>query len=68
MGENIVPCPDCGASIDAVAVICETNVCPECGTPARSSEVEDLFDKAGDDPDRSPEEVIDDSHALEVAE
>jgi len=65
MGENTVPCPNCGASIDAVAVICETNACPECGTPARSTEVADLFDMASDD-DRSPGEVIDQNHAPEV--
>jgi endogenous inhibitor of DNA gyrase (YacG/DUF329 family) len=62
---NTVPCPNCGAAIDAVAVICETGRCPECGTPARSTETADLFDKASD-PDRSPGEVIDQNHAPEV--
>jgi len=63
---NTVPCPNCGASIDAVAVICETGRCPECDTPARSTEVEDLFDMAGDDEDRSPGEAIADNYAPEV--
>jgi endogenous inhibitor of DNA gyrase (YacG/DUF329 family) len=65
MGENIVACPNCGDPIDAVAVICDSNACPECDTPARSTEVEDLFDMASDD-DRSPGEVIDQNHAPEV--
>jgi len=60
------PCPNCGASIDAVAVICEAGACPECDTPARSTDVEDLFDMASDDEDRSAEAVIADNHAPEV--
>ena len=59
--ENIVPCPACGESIDAVETICETGACPECRTG-----LDELFSEASDDPDRTPEEIIDESHALEV--
>ena len=31
--ENIVPCPACGESIDAVETICERGRCPECRVP-----------------------------------
>ena len=59
--ENIVACPACDEPIDAVDVICETGRCPECDTSVR-----DLFDAASDDPERSPEDIIDENHALEV--
>ena len=59
--ENIVACPACGERIDAVDVICETGRCPECRTSVR-----DLFDAASDDPERSPEDIIDENRALEV--
>ena len=59
--ENIVPCPACGESIDAVETICERGRCPECRTG-----LGELFSEASDVPDRTPEEIIDENHALEV--
>ena len=51
--ENIVACPACGESIDAVDVICETNACPECRTG-----LDDLFAAAsGESRDPTPEDV-----------
>ena len=75
--ENIVACPACDAEIDAVAVICRLGACPECDTPAsrhdytpaeaaRDDSPPTLFEIAGDDPERSPEQIIDDNHAFEV--
>ena len=59
--ENIVPCPACDEPIDAVETICETGRCPECRTG-----LDELFSEASDDPERSPEDIIDENHALEV--
>ena len=59
--ENIVACPACDDPIDAVETICETGRCPECRTS-----VQDLFDAASDDEPRSPEDIIEENHALEV--
>jgi len=44
MSKNIVPCPDCGHSIDAVSVSL-TGYCPECETP-----FSDLLDAPENDP------------------
>jgi RNA polymerase subunit RPABC4/transcription elongation factor Spt4 len=56
-------CPNCGEPLaDALAIIEDDGACPHCGTLR-----DELFDIALEtDPDRSPEEVIDDNHAPEV--
>jgi uncharacterized paraquat-inducible protein A len=45
MSENIVPCPECEAAIDAVSVSL-TGYCPECNTPFR-----ELLDAPENDPE-----------------
>jgi hypothetical protein len=47
MSENIVPCPECEAAIDAVSVSL-TGYCPECETP---------FKKLVADPENDPEDA-----------
>jgi hypothetical protein len=47
MSKNIVPCPGCGHSIDAVSVSL-TGYCPECETP---------FGELLDEPENDPRDA-----------
>ena len=66
--ENIVPCPACGESIDAVDVICERGRCPDCDTPVsrhhytpveadKNDSPDTLFDVADPPEEPTPEDV-----------
>lgn len=63
MGDNTVPCPNCGEPLaDALAIIEDDGACPECEKTR-----DELFDIALETtPDRSAGEAIADNYAPEV--